>query len=446
MKEFPFDLRRNIEKMSLFSVRGTSKKESELPRWFAGVNISGDCRRIESSMIGVHGQGGGAPIEVRKAMSFDLPQEITSCYNELQESVSEGFRHSSETKGGIDSALLFHLMRELASVEEEAFEELLNESRLSCGDVLALGIHDPGIRRSTSHGIFYQSLCDAPFLAEQTGMNIIDSFPLSDIVSRGCGGPVFALPTWIFLKSEEQDRLLLDLGRTARTTFLPQAINSFSSQRIDCHDIVPCGSLLDVLTWELTQGKQTVDLGGKLTVQGCQIPELLAELHSLAKSPVAWNPFGLSPEPFIAATLCKTASGYSYQDVLCTACNFIAEAIAEKILDRLAETGVEAEILLTGSARQHGMLLNLISTALHQRPMVPITRYGFPSETFDSLCAALLTFMCVDRIPSSLPHVTGAETTRSLGRLTFGSTTNWQRLLQSILRTKPTVRTLRSAM
>jgi len=435
--------------MSFLSVRSTSKKESESPRWFAGISISGDGRHIESSMIGVHGQGGGAPIEIRKAMSFDLPQEITNSYNDLQRSVSGGFRHPSETRsvpeGFVDTALLFHVRRELASVEEEAFDELLSESRLSGRDVLALGIHDPGVRCSTPHGIFYQSLCDASFLAEQTGMNVIDGFPLPDIASRGCGGPVFALPTWIFLKSEEQNRLLLDLGRTARITFLPQAVNSFSSQKIDCQDIVPCGSLLDALTWELTHGKQTIDLGGKLTVQGCQIPELLAELRFLAKSPTAWNPLGLSPEPFITAALRKTTVGHSYQDVLSTACYFIAETIAEKMLNKLDETGVEAEILLTGSARQHGMLLNLISTALHQRPMVSITRYGFPSEAFDSLCVALLSLMCVDRIPGSLPHLTGADTTQSLGCLTFGSVANWQRLLQSMLRTKPTVQTLRSA-
>ena len=436
--------------MSFFSTRGMSKKESESPRWFAGINVSCDCRRIESAMIGVHGQGGGAPIEIRKAMSFDLPQEITNSYNELQESLSEGKRHPSETKtvsgGFVDLALFCHVTRELASVEEEAFDELLNESRLTGHDVLALGIHDPGIRCSTSNGVFYQSLCDAPFLAEQTGMNIIDAFPLQDIASRGCGGPVLTMPTWIFLKSETQNRLLLDLGRTARITFLPQAVNSFSSQQIDCQDIVPCGALLDALTWELTQGKQTIDFGGKLTVQGCQIPELLAELRLLAKKTTTRNPLGISPESFITTALRKTTSGHSYQDVLSTACYFIAEVIAEKIQAKLDEAGTQTEILLSGSARQHGMLLNLISTALHQHPMTTTARFGFPSETFDSICVALLSFMYVDRIPSSLPHLTGADTTKPLGRLTVGSSVNWQRLLQSMLQTKPAVRSLRSAM
>ena len=436
--------------MSFLSSRFSSKKESESLRWFAGISVSASCRRIESSMIGVHGQGGGAPIEIRKAMSFDLPQEITNSFNELQESVSDGFHDDPESptkpEGRVDTALFLHVARELASVEEEAFEELLGESRLSRGDVLALGIHDPGVRRVTPYGVFYQSLCDASFLAEQTGMNIVDAFPAQDIASRGRGGPILALPTWIFLKSEDRNRLLLDLGRTARLTFLPQAVHSFSSHQIDRRDIVPCGSLLDALTWELTQGKQAVDLGGKLTVQGCQIPELLVELRFLAKNPSAWNPFGLSPQPFLTAAARQTASGHSYQDVLCTASCFVAEAVSERIQEKFKEWGPDVEILLMGSARQHGMLPNLISSALQHRPLTSITQLGFPSETFDSLCVALLTLMSVDQIPSSLPHLSGADAAKPLGRLTPGSAAHWQHLLQSMAQTKPAVRTLRSAM
>lgn len=402
-------------------------------------------------MIGVHGQGSGAPIEIRKAMSFDLPHEITAGFAELQELASEGFRHHSEEKtsspdGFVNQSLYFHIVRELASVEEEAFEELVCESRIAVGDVLALGVHDPGIRRTTRWGVFHQSLCDAPFLAEQTGMNIIDSFPAQDVASRGRGGPLLTMPCWVFLKSDTQDRILLDLGRTARLTFLPQAVNSFSHQRLVHQDIVPCGSLLDSLTWELTQGKTAVDAGGKLTVQGCQIPELLGEFHQLAKNQSAWNTFGLSPTPYITAALNKTANGHSYQDVLCTASCFIAEAIAETLNRKIKESGGEPEILLTGSARQHGMLLNQISSGLNKRPLTPITQYGFPSETFDSLCVSILSLMCVDRIPSNLPHLTGSDVSKPLGRITPGSVGNWQRLLQAMVQTKPVVRTLRSAM
>ncbi|MDR1963199.1 MAG: anhydro-N-acetylmuramic acid kinase [Planctomycetaceae bacterium] len=441
--------------MSFLPFNGSKKNVSSSPRWFAGISIASHCRRIESALMGVHGQGSGAPIEIRKTISFDLPREIVDSYNSLQESIFKNGRGnraaSAEIK--IPSSLLFHVRRELASVEEEAIDELLAESHLAKNDLLAVGIHDSGIRCQTAKGLYYQSLCDAPFLAEQTGFNIVDAFPTQDIASNGKGGPLFPLPIWIFLKSELSNRILLDLGRTARLTFLPKAENSFSHQRISQGDIIPCGSLLDTLTWELTGGETSIDLGGRLTVQGCQIPALLSDLRALSVPQDDWSPYGLSAERYLKTATKATHDGHSYQDVLCTTSCFIAETIAERILKMIAEHTTnnhpefsEPEILVSGAGRMHGMMMNLISSQLRRRAMTPITRLDIPTETFDSLCTAMLTLMAVDHIPASLPHLTGSETTKPLGRITPGSITNWHRLLREMAQTKPTERSLRSAI
>lgn len=439
--------------MALFSFN-SSRKKTAAPRWFAGLSITSNCHRIEAAMIGVHGQGSGAPVEIRKTVSFDLPREIIDSYNELWTGIcshSSGSRFSPPpTEATIPSSLFCHVLRELASVEEEAIEELVTESRLARNEVLAVGVHDPGLRCMTRHGMYYTSLCDAPYLAEQTGMNIVDAFSMQDVASGGRGGPVFPLPTWIFLKSELQDRILLDLGRTASLTFLPRADSPFSHQRIQHMDIVPCGSILDALTWEMTGGKSSVDIGGRLTVQGCHVENLLSDLRLVATQPEDWNPFGLSPEPYLKAATRATKAGKSCQDVLCTASCFIAETVVENLLSMIAENvrdhGSEPEILLSGGCRMHGMLMNLISKQLKNKPIHPISEYDIPAETFDALCTAMLTLMAVDHIPASLPHLTGSETTKPLGRLTPGSITNWTRLLQEMAATKPVGRSLRSAM
>jgi anhydro-N-acetylmuramic acid kinase len=439
--------------MSLIPFQSSRKNITTSPRWFAGISVASHCRRIESALIGVHGQGSGAPIEIRKTISFDLPHEIVDSYNTLQETVLKNVRGNRSTSADIKipSSLLFHVLRELASVEEEAIDELLAESRLAKNDLLAVGIHDSGIRCRTSNGgLYYQSLCDAPYLAEQTGLNIVDAFPVQDIASNGKGGPLFPLPVWIFLKSDSYDRILLDLGRTAKLTFLPKAENPFSHQRITQRDLIPCGSLLDTLTWELTGGETSVDLGGRLTVQGCQIPALLSELRALASPEELWNPYGLPTDRYLKVIAKSTHDGHSYQDILCTTSYFIAETIAEHLQMLIAEhrtnDHAEPEIFVTGSVRMHGMMMNRISSQLRQRPIIPITRLDIPTETFDSLCTAMLTLMAVDHIPASLPHLTGSETTKPLGRITAGSISNWHRLLREMAQTKPAERPLRSAI
>jgi anhydro-N-acetylmuramic acid kinase len=439
--------------MSLIPFQNPKKNISSSPRWFAGISIASHCQRIESALIGVHGQGSGAPIEIRKTISFDIPREITDSYHNLQETVSKNVRGNRSVAADIKipSSLLFHVLRELASVEEEAIDELLSESRLPKSDLLAVGIHDSGIRcRTANGGLYYQSLCDAPFLAEQTGLNIVDAFPTQDIASNGKGGPLFPLPIWIFLKSESCDRILLDLGRTARLTFLPKAENSFSHQRITQRDLIPCGSLLDTLTWELTGGETSIDLGGRLTVQGCQIPALLSDFRTLAPPEDVWNPYGLAVDRYLKVAAKSTGDGHSYQDVLCTTSCFIAETIAKHVQTLIAEhttnDHAEPEILISGSVRMHGMMMNQISSQLRRRPMIPITRLDIPTETFDSLCTAMLTLMATEHIPGSLPHLTGSETTKPLGRITAGSITNWHRLLREMAQTKPAERSLRSAV
>ncbi len=424
-------------------------------RWFAGLSVSANCRRIESAIIGVHGRGSGAPIEIRRTISFDIPKEIVDSYNAFQENL---YFRKATPEISIPVALYQHVIRELACVEEEAIEDLILESQLLPNDITAVSISDPGLHLVTPDGLHYQSLCDSEYLANQTGLNIIDAFSARDIAAQGQGGPLFALPSWIFLKSEQRDRILLDLGRTAKITFLPKVENSFSHQRIQYQDVMPCGSLFDALTWELTNGTTAVDLGGRLAVQGCQIPALLAAFRQYESSETQpeknlWNPQGLPVAKFLEAATQNAALNFSLHDALCTASVVISETVLHQLNTMMAEfstdTHLAPEILLTGTTRLHGVLLGQITSALSARSLpitlTPLGQLGVPTETFDALCTALLGLMHVDHIPAGLPHLTGSETAQTLGRLTAGSISAWTRLLREMADTKPSGRSLRAA-
>jgi len=433
---------------TLFS-RGV-RRSSDAVRWFAGVSITSTCQRIESAMIGVHGRGSGAPVEIRKTISFDIPREIVDAFHDLQRTLYDQEQQCHSEKNGevkIPVSLSLHVARELASIEEEAIQELVGESKLTVNDVLAAGVSDPGLRVATVHGIFYQGLSDAPRLAEHTGMNIVDSFPAQDIAVRGNGGPVFPLPAWIFLKSETSPRILLDLGRTARLTFLPRAENAFSHQKIRQIDVIPCGSLLDTLVWQLTGGKTAIDTSGRFAVQGCQNPQLLSALRAALLPKEDWSPAGLKPDRYLQIAEKAAKEGLSHQDILCTVSGFIAETVAGQVLSMTKGTGsFEPELLIQGSGQQHGLLMNSLTTHIQKRSLVPISQLGIPVDTFDALCTAMLALLAVDRVPGNLPHVTGSESAKPLGRLTQGSMANWQRLLCEMAETTPANRSLRSAM
>ena len=409
-------------------------------------------------MIGIHGHGSGAPVEIRKTISFDIPREIIDSFNELQETLysqEQGQRtvnvKERQTRKNADikipAGLSTHVARELACIEEEAIQELISESRLTANDVLAVGIHDPGLRTATAYGTFYQGLCDAPYLAEQTGMNIVDAFSIQDIAARGNGGPIFPLSAWIFLKSETNSRILLDLGRTARLMFFPKPENTFTHQKIRQIEVMPCGSLLDTLVWQLTNGKTAVDTGGRFAVQGCQSPQLMSALRSALPLSTRWTPTGLKPERYLNIADKAAKDGLSYQDILCTVSGFIAETVANQVQNLMKNAGArEPELLIQGSGWLHGLLMNSLTTQLQKRPLTPISQFGIPVDTFDALCTAMLTSLTVDHVPGNLPHLTGSEIAKPLGRITPGSIMNWHRLLGEMAETKPVNRSLRSAM
>jgi len=212
--------------------------------------------------------------------------------------------------------------------------------------------------------------------------------------------------------------------------------------------------LLDALTKEFTGGKMTEDIGGKMMVQGCRSEEILSNLRLLPQPLENWNPRGIFPEPYLKVLVSQPKYQYSGPDILCSAGYFIAEKIADSIQGILTEIsadekesgGTEREIIVTGNGRLHGMLTNNISTLLRKQPLIPMTQLGIPAETFDALCTAMLSVMAVSHIPSSLPHLTGGDTSKTLGRITPGSIINWQRLVQEMSQNKPAARTLRSAV
>jgi anhydro-N-acetylmuramic acid kinase len=421
------------------------------PRWFAGISISATCRRIESAVIGIHGHGSGAPVEIRKTISFDIPREITDSFNTLQGIVYESAGHEQnrspervQSNMTIPAALYHHVVAELASIEEEAITELLGEARLTANDVLAVGVNDSGIRNISPNGLFYLGLCDASSLSQQTGLNIVDNFPANDIAAHGNGGPLLPLPFWIFLKSEERNRVLLDLGRTARITFIPQSNDAFSYQKIRHQDIIPCGSLLDMLIWQLTDGKASADVGGRIAVQGQKIPELLAKLHEAVSVKTDWMPLGLMPDRYLQIAAAAAQNGHAAQDILCTVCAFIAEQIARASIAQ-GENVHNAEILVTGSCRLHGLLMNLLSGHFGGRSLTSVSQLGIPADTLDSLCTAMMTLLTVEHIPGNLPQLTGCDGSKILGRLTPGSTPNWHRLLNEMAHTKPADTTIRRA-
>jgi anhydro-N-acetylmuramic acid kinase len=407
-------------------------------RWLVGVLVSARGGQVAAAAVRIAGRGLAATAEVAAAASGEVPKETAA----LLRAAVDG--------SPCPAALLAKARAQLAEIEAAVLGRLLADAGLGAEGVLAAGVHDPGFWTDPqSECAGHLGWCDAARVAELTGLNVLDAFPARDLAQGGLGGPLTALPQWLLLRKRNASRVLLDLGRTTRLTYLPAYSSSRAAAAVRAFEVGPGTALLDLLAHRLSEGQHPFDPGGRMAAQGRRLGPLadrwLADPCLHAPLP-RWHPRGVRPERFVAEALhLAVESGWSVRDLLCTATHFIAETVGLALRKTLPEDAPVDELIVTGGGQHNGMLLREIALAA-EVPLAPIDENSLNSESLGPACVALLAMLYLDGVPANATATTGAGTPRLLGRLTPGSPQNWQRLLQFYTGSVPLVRPLRSAV
>jgi len=409
-------------------------------RWTVGVLVSSTCTRMTAVLIAAGGRGLDLQAQVAGALTAEVPQETAASFGPLA-----GGRSNSGSAGSLTA-----LRAALAEMQAVLVNELLSALGVASSRVLAVGVHDPGFwsfDRNRATG--YLELCDAALLAETTGLSVIDAFPARDLAQGGQGGPLTAKAEWILLRHPQRGRVLLDLGRTVRLSYLPPTLADHAASRILSFEVGPGTAMLDLLTRRLTAGQQRHDPGGRLAVQGRRIPEVIEHWLSdpyFDRPLPRWHPRGVRPERFLSDSIQMAVdSGWSVRDLLCSATHLIAETIALALRRRLPDDAKVDELVIAGGGRQNGMLLREIGRTTGM-PLKQVGELEIPDEAFGAACIAMLAQLYLDQVPANATAITKADVPRPLGRLTPGSPQNWQRLLQETAGSSLAVRPLRSAL
>ncbi|MDO5580265.1 MAG: anhydro-N-acetylmuramic acid kinase [Planctomycetia bacterium] len=390
-------------------------------RYFAGVCVNSDCKRIEIALIGLQGSGSGAAVLLQKHAFFDLNVEIANAFDSMKIHVKEDSGRSMQgcvldsDSGSCDESAslskaavqkksaqdldadipvdffsgIFALREKLIPFLEGAVDSLFDGSGPSRDEIMMISFFGPDFLYQTPFGMRSIDLFDARRLAERTGLNILSAFSDKDLLAGGSGNDLLAFPYWIYLNRPDEDQLLLDLGQTARWTLIGGPMQTPVSRTI-----APCGSLLDPLVLQASRGKSSMDLGGRLSVMGRKIPDLIQSWHQIADSCSGKN--AALPLPFLsslfASELVRTKNP---EDILCSAVHWIAERIA---LQADRDFSKKGKILLTGGGKANGLLYTALMKDLLPREIVPIEDLGFPADSFDAMAAAMLGVLFFYRI------------------------------------------------
>jgi len=397
------------------------------PRHLIGVHVDEGGRRLSIAGIAVHGEGLQSRIDIQsfsQRPSASLTARLPAATAVSQQSQSLAWEAWAELRSA--------LAEEIA----EAVMQRTGEAAYSGGKPSVLGLVEPGCWKPAPQGSWlFAGLCDGARLAATTGLPVIDNFPAADLAKGGRGGPITALPYWLLLRDPRRDRVLIDLGRTARLAYLPAECRGDPLGQLRASEAGPGTALLDALAVRLTGGQQAFDPGGRLAVQGRHIPELLDHWmrDSYFDRPLPrWHPRGVRPERFLNEPLQWAISrSWSVRDMLCTATHFVAAAVAKAIAMLAPMHDQPFEIIAAGGGQNNGLLLREIAVRTGVS-VAPISQILPHSDALDAACAALLALCRIDDLPAGLPACTGVSAPVVLGSIHPGSTVAWRRLLHAM--------------
>lgn len=225
----------------------------------------------------------------------------------------------------------------------------------------------------------------------------------SDLAHGGEGAPLTPLADFIFYRASER-RAIVNLGGFCNITLLPavhqqeKAVLEAAITEIQGKDICACNQVLDHLARTLFN--TPYDDNGKQAAQGNIQEEPFNKLvEDLLSQTDDRTSLGTGDE--LAGWLEQCQNIFAPQDLARTACAAIATVIIK------CTAGAERLILAGGGAS------NLVlKEELTRRSKVPVElsdNYGPPASTREAAAFAVLGALCQDRVPITLPQVTGVK-------------------------------------
>lgn len=229
-------------------------------------------------------------------------------------------------------------------------------------------------------------------LARAFNCPVVHDLRQADLAAGGQGAPVTPLADWVLYRSlaaEEGRATVLNLGGFCNFTTLPAGDDLTA---IRAGDVCACNQLLDALARAVLRAP--FDDGGAAALAGQVHEEALEDLLGVMRAqgrPGRSLGTGDELTDWISRWRCQAPG----PDLARTACTGIAETVAE----RLADPG---PVLLAGGGVKNRGLASALASACPAavRPLED-------ADAREAACFAVLGALCQDRVPITLPQVTG---------------------------------------
>ncbi|MCH7549512.1 MAG: anhydro-N-acetylmuramic acid kinase, partial [Candidatus Krumholzibacteriota bacterium] len=261
-------------------------------------------------------------------------------------------------------------------------------------------------------------------IAALTGVTTVGDFRSGDMALGGHGAPLAPGADFLLRRSDQHNRVILNIGGIANVTFLPRAC---TREDVIAFDTGPGNMLVDALYRALFGGGTGFDRDGAAAAAGEVSDEVLASAMSHAY-------FELPPPKSTGQGEFGTEYAWQFQSVaeektlgrsdsLATAAALTAESIAAALEKFIMKNNVIDEIFVTGGGVHNKAIMSRLRQRLEGSGDIrPIDELGIPADAKEAVDFALLARETIMARANVLTAVTGASRALSLGTIAFGGT------------------------
>ncbi len=347
-----------------------------------GTSIDG----LDAALVSIDGEG----LDMTAKVVRTLSKPLGPCGADLQRMAQQR---------PLTSAQIAQTSAEFALLHAKTCRELAGKSKIDLVSVHGQTVyHHPPLS--------WQFLNAAPIAREMNAPVVFD-LRAADLAAGGQGAPITPIADWVLFRKLNSYWAVVNLGGFCNVTFAPDGVKAKRKgsaaeqlKLIGGLDVCVCNQLLDQIAREVL--KMPYDDGGAHALKGRCNDDALWDLSGVLSGQTrSGRSLGTGDE--LSDWVGRFRKKLSPKDLAATACEGIAQAIAQRI-------GDVDHILLAGGGAKNKALFKALDAACTGK-VESTDDHGVPSSYREAVCMAVLGALCQDRVPITLQQVTNFQGT-----------------------------------
>lgn len=309
----------------------------------------------------------------------------------------------------VDQQVLCGLNAHIAHTHATLINQALNKWNIPAEEIDLIASHGQTIFHAPQsytkdHSLPNSTLQigDGDHIAVHTGIITLSDFRQKHIAAGGEGAPLAAYGDYLLFSSEDENRVLLNIGGISNFTFLPRIGSNGVAYATD---IGPGNTMMN--QYMAKHYGREMDHDAAIASQGKPHPALL---KALMDDPFLSDPFPKTtgPELFnldlLERKLAQLSLSISHEDTMATLCHYAAASIV-KAIKEACQSLENVSVYISGGGLHNPLLVSLIKKGMPDYPIDSFAKVGVDPDAKEACLFALLANEAVAGDPANVSQI-----------------------------------------